>query len=232
MLFGSEFSDYLSKIIKDSVSDAIKPLIIEISNLKESNRKLQSDMAALNSKQGYQKSTEIAINKKTCTTEKTQKQIKELDKEKLTKPKENPSVDKENVISKMSVENSLTNMVVKETRSNEEKDFTEVTYKKKRKEIIGTAAVSETLKAAEKKLWVYLGRVHPETTEDNVLKYLNGKYPDLSFECEKLPTKGKNNSFKIGADIKLENEIYSEDFWPRGVAIKRFHFFRAKQGRF
>lgn len=96
-------------------------------------------------------------------------------------------------------------------------------------EIVGTNTEQNdtVLVAAKPRLWLYVGRCSPSTTEDQVNSYLSRKCPGYNFEVTKLNSKGKNTSFKIGADKTLEGDLYSASFWPTDILVKRYIFFRA-----
>lgn len=57
------------------------------------------------------------------------------------------------------------------------------------------------MSAGSKMVWVYIGGVESQNTEENVVKYIK-KYTnsEKDISCEKLDTKGKNKSFKVGVD--------------------------------
>ena len=57
------------------------------------------------------------------------------------------------------------------------------------------------------------------------LDYLHASFPDDNFVIEKLNSKGDYSSFKIGAPIKLLEELSLGEFWPKGVHVRRFNFF-------
>lgn len=83
------------------------------------------------------------------------------------------------------------------------------------------------LKAANRRLWIYVGRCDKTTTEENVKYYLQCKLPEHEFIVNKLTSKGSNASFKVGADISLQETLYDSNFWPQDIAVKRYLFFRS-----
>lgn len=55
------------------------------------------------------------------------------------------------------------------------------------------------------------------------------RIPNHKFIVEKLNTHYNDFiSFKIGADFELYDKLHSIDFWPEGIVIRRFNFFRQR----
>ncbi|EFA12253.1 hypothetical protein TcasGA2_TC016114 [Tribolium castaneum] len=76
-----------------------------------------------------------------------------------------------------------------------------------------------------KKAWIYLGKVKPDTDEDVIRNYISRKLPEADeLIVEKLNSAGKNESFKIGINFVFKDNISSAGIWPVGVLIRRFHF--------
>ena len=76
---------------------------------------------------------------------------------------------------------------------------------------------------------MYIGSLHHTTREETLINFLqkNGITGDI--QCEMLETKGRNKSFKFGLPLGELDKVKSSEFWPKGVAIRRFNFRR--QGR-
>lgn len=70
---------------------------------------------------------------------------------------------------------------------------TQIAHKKGRRDIgiRGTAAQDGDGFAAERRLWIYLGRCSSAVTEEKVAEYLNQKSPGFQFEVTKLVSQGK-----------------------------------------
>lgn len=99
------------------------------------------------------------------------------------------------------------------------------------KVIIGASSISDIdnknfFEAPERRLWIYIGRCKSNTTEEQISNYLINKAPGHSFDVSKLNSKGVNASFRVSADVELEEVIYDPHFWPTGIVVKRFKFFR------
>lgn len=101
--------------------------------------------------------------------------------------------------------------------------------------ITGTAEVTdnEIIKAAEKKAWLYVGKLSKETTAEKLRQYLTARVPLESVIIDEIP-KGNGNeslakSFKVGFDFHLLDDLTKHDLWPKGVVVKPFRFFRGQR---
>lgn len=96
------------------------------------------------------------------------------------------------------------------------------------REVVGTNTDQDesSLTAAQPQLWIYVGRCDTSTTEDQLAAYLQRRCSGQKFDIHKLNSKGKNASFRVGADTTLESQLYNPAFWPRGILVKRYTFFR------
>lgn len=88
--------------------------------------------------------------------------------------------------------------------------------------IIGSCKNVCKITAAPRKIWMHVGRVAQATTEVDVIEYLKGKINNEDFSCEKLDSRGDYSSFKVGACSELLETLNDPDFWPSGVAVRRF----------
>lgn len=91
-----------------------------------------------------------------------------------------------------------------------------------------------TFGAPEGRLWLYVGRCRSDTSEEHIVTYVNNKCQEdviVTSDVFKLPSKGKNASFRLSLDMKLREQVYNPSFWPVNVVVKRFKFFR-KSGCF
>lgn len=94
--------------------------------------------------------------------------------------------------------------------------------------IVGTADQIQTndLQVAERKAWLYVGKVKQDTTHDALKNYMENKIPGHKFDCEKLPNKGNHSSFKVSFNFDLLNDVMKPDFWPKGILVRKYNFFR------
>ena len=99
--------------------------------------------------------------------------------------------------------------------------------------MIGTRPNEEDLGAAERKAWLFVGRLKEDTTAEKVKGYLvkNGIGGDI--ECEDLNAQGHKKAFKTGIPFNFLGTIEDPGFWPAGVLVRQFHSFWSyiKQGQ-
>jgi neutral trehalase len=82
--------------------------------------------------------------------------------------------------------------------------------------------------APERKIWLHISRCKSDTTIDQVKNHQHKKWPQLTFEIEKLQSKSSNSSFKVSTQYAKEllTLFYTPSNWPEGVVIKQLRFFR------
>nr|CAH7739394.1 unnamed protein product [Callosobruchus chinensis] len=105
------------------------------------------------------------------------------------------------------------------------------TSRRKSKAVFGSGKDSTGFKAAHRRTWIYVGRATPGTSEDDIKNVLQKKFEDRDFIIEKLP-KWKNaqtESFKVGADKDLEDDLFDSSMWPVGTLVKKYTFFREQK---
>lgn len=96
--------------------------------------------------------------------------------------------------------------------------------------IKGTGAENQLLKSTNRRAWIYVGKVDKNCDEDRLLEFLRAKFVGRSFSVEKISKEEHgSNAFKVGFNFELLEEITTESFWPNGIIIRRFRFFRAYQ---
>lgn len=80
--------------------------------------------------------------------------------------------------------------------------------------------------SAERKAWLYVGRVDLKATECNIKNFLTRKFPNREFRVEMLPKRENAISiaFKVAADFSLMEELQKPEMWPQGVLVRRFRF--------
>lgn len=95
-----------------------------------------------------------------------------------------------------------------------------------------------TVPMAEKKFWIYLSRIHPDVSAENV-----NDMAKQCLQCEepleviKLVKKDEDLtsrrfvSFKVGIDPKLKTTALSPCTWPTGVFFREFIEYGTKNGR-
>lgn len=85
-----------------------------------------------------------------------------------------------------------------------------------------------TFAAAAKRVWFHVGKVRRDVKVEDVRNYLHEKFPDQDFIVEELQghKEATSISFKVGADVGLLDELSNQSAWPKGVAVRKFVFFR------
>jgi hypothetical protein len=108
--------------------------------------------------------------------------------------------------------------------------------------IMGTGDIESDLIAVQPLKWLYVSMLHPETTEDSIVKLLGKKLnkTENDFTCVKLVPKNIPTltfiSFKVGMSEELFEKSIDPTVWPNGVAIREFvnrprKFFRQSVAR-
>ncbi|KAK9685157.1 hypothetical protein QE152_g38264 [Popillia japonica] len=92
----------------------------------------------------------------------------------------------------------------------------------RQKSIMGNNDSTITLKTVPKKAYLHLDRMHPETTPENLLQYLQLAAPEIRFDCEQIRRDNITTSFKITYPIEKIEEVYNPKLWPKGAIIRRY----------
>jgi hypothetical protein len=85
------------------------------------------------------------------------------------------------------------------------------------------------LKPGEKFAWLYVGKLHPTTTQGGVVEHLERNGIVGKVECEVLETKGYFKAFKVGIPYENLGKVNTAEFWPAGVLVRQFRFRRQRQ---
>ncbi|KAJ3666996.1 hypothetical protein Zmor_002407 [Zophobas morio] len=97
----------------------------------------------------------------------------------------------------------------------------------------GNDSGKQSLKAPDRRIWLYVGGCDPKTKEEDVEKHLTENWPHNQFAVTKLDSKGTNASFKVSTqfDNELLTQLYDPGKWPERIIVKQYRFFR-KAGTF
>lgn len=92
--------------------------------------------------------------------------------------------------------------------------------------IVGTSSAdtTEEFSASNRRLWLYVGRCKPNSRPEHIKAYLEKRSPGHTFEVTKLPSLGRNSSYRVEADLELQDVLYTPSHWPKDVLVKRFKF--------
>ena len=98
----------------------------------------------------------------------------------------------------------------------------EVDQVQKKEKIRGTREGDGKLKAAESSVWIYVGRLDPETTKEDIQEYLleNGIAGRTS--CTMVSNTDTSRAYKIGIPLREKDKVYDESFWPTNVTCRPF----------
>lgn len=105
---------------------------------------------------------------------------------------------------------------------------------------MGTAEITSSENAfagretSNKKAWLFISRVKDSANEEIVRNYIlkKTKVDDKDVSVKAVETtykKEDNKCFLIGIKFELKDALYDKDFWPKGVAFRRFRFRFDKQ---
>jgi len=91
--------------------------------------------------------------------------------------------------------------------------------------IIGTKAEDGAdlkLKTVEKTTWIFVSRLVPQTTKDEIVSYLKDSGVETG-ECVEVMKKSDNyKSFKFRILPNMVSKVLKEEFWPSGTLVKEF----------
>lgn len=129
-------------------------------------------------------------------------------------------------------------------------DFTTVTYRKNRQRrhvTLGTAERSARdsddcvfvgRETSGRKAWLFVSRVGDGVTEVAVRDYIRKKIDVVDDgdvvvrEIATGYTRKDSKCFQVGVKIEFKDKLYDSEFWPSGVAFRRFRFNFSKGGNF
>lgn len=83
----------------------------------------------------------------------------------------------------------------------------------------------------EKKIWLFITRIPDRINENNIENYIKSRTDSNNITVKKLHTRSSrkdNQSFLIGVEPHLKQQIYESNFWPKKVVYDRFNFKRGQ----
>lgn len=102
--------------------------------------------------------------------------------------------------------------------------FKEVTYKRKRQDTIVGKRTTDVgkLTAVEARSWIFLSRLHPSTTVEDVKEYAKNNGVTV-LDCEQLEIRSHDiSAFKMSVPKNLEAKVFSENTWPNNTIVRRY----------
>lgn len=102
--------------------------------------------------------------------------------------------------------------------------FKQVSYAKRRtKTVVGNRTEVCNLRAIEANSWIFVSRLHPSTTEEDIKEYAEQNNITIS-DCVKLEIRSKNiSAFKIAVPRSLQQRVLSEDAWPMNAIVRQYY---------
>ena len=120
-----------------------------------------------------------------------------------------------------------------ENDNEEEGNWIEARRRRRRRissTIIGTKHNDdEDIQPASRNAWLYVGKLRSSTTEQGLKNYFQRNGIEREIECEMLNTRGTMKAFKVGIPFEYLNEVGKAEFWPAGIHVRRFRFFRGQR---
>ncbi|PSN53919.1 hypothetical protein C0J52_02455 [Blattella germanica] len=77
---------------------------------------------------------------------------------------------------------------------------------RRRQQVIGTMAEETDLKAGQRITWIYVGRVHEQTSTAMLIQHVKRNGIKEEIECEEVETPGRLKAFKLGIPIEALEE--------------------------
>lgn len=102
----------------------------------------------------------------------------------------------------------------------------DVSNKNKQSKIVGNNSENEDL-VAKKKHWIFATKYKSSYKKETLEEYLQEKFPNNNFIVEQVSHYGTYNSFKIGIDENIKEDIFHPNTWPKGIEVSDY-FFRRK----
>lgn len=93
---------------------------------------------------------------------------------------------------------------------------------------IGKAKIdgNQDFRGVEPKVWMYLYRVIPKVSENNIQEYMKTKLGEKENISVRELKNGNNprQCFMVAANFEHKDKLYDPEFWPAGVGFRRFDF--------
>jgi hypothetical protein len=110
----------------------------------------------------------------------------------------------------------------------EEEEWTQVQHSRRQRRrdtrdaVIGTNNSAGEIRAAEKRAWLYVGKLEKSTMAENVIAYMSKRGIQGNIECDELKTLGDKKAFKVGLPYASLNTVSKPEFWSTGILMRRF----------
>lgn len=87
---------------------------------------------------------------------------------------------------------------------------------------------SDELQAAIRRAWLYIGKLHQNTSADKIKRHLQKLDIDDIIGCEELPVRGRLKAYKVGIPLKDLPKASAPESWPEGILVRRYKLFRPR----
>lgn len=98
--------------------------------------------------------------------------------------------------------------------------------RRQRQVVRGSGPASDILSAADRIKYLHVWGARLDTTDKNIVDYLNAKEANNLYSASKLSPKRQVDylSFKVGVPEHMLNECLGTQFWPKGFSAERWLF--------
>lgn len=211
-LKSNEFTNIISEIVKretEMILKEVKELKQEVIILRESNIEL-INLLTNTKKINECREKDAEVFKSANNTN------KKLENEEVNPKNGNYNKIKES--SKDTIKNSNSTVSKWTTIKNREQK-----ENNRSQGIVGKGNNKEgPLKAADKKITLYISRLQPNTTLEDITSFLKNDFPEVICENGQSKYPAHYSSFKITISDSNYNSIMNPDIWPKGIYINRF----------
>ena len=91
-----------------------------------------------------------------------------------------------------------------------------------KRRITGTKQGESRIQAAESNAWLYIGRLNPDTTSEDLAEYIKENGISGRISCNMVSDTDTSRAFKVGIPLKELDKLYEETFWPTNVICRPF----------
>ncbi|KAJ2937944.1 hypothetical protein O0L34_g14217 [Tuta absoluta] len=242
-----------SSVIKNSLSNleaqvsaqsdeisALKALIVRLTSVverlneggSEKCNKCNSDRAEFESALSASETEDASLPARKKRTRRRRKNVAPLTEENRSSlsPKKAPKPPTKQQELKSPSKNEVPN-TVSEQNKNDDAPYIRVTHKRpnkhRNKQVVRCSGdPSDFLCAAERIRYLHVWGARLDTTEANVITYLNTKNTSSLYSVKKMLPKRQTDyaTFKVGVPADMFDDCLTQQFWPKGLMAERWLF--------
>lgn len=229
----------ITETIKSELDNSLKLVKAEINNLNQKINKLDINLKSTTKKSNNNLSTTdkkqltSTVEDKIPVTPKqySQQLITGLPKQNILQSLEQHQQKVMNEIIHIDSDKPLTQENILNNNAKNETEKWQVVHGKKKsfKKNVGQSEEnSEKFTGVKPKVWLYLYRITPDVTEDDIKQYIkiktNNKNEEFIVKDLKEPGSNRFKTFMVAGDFRYKETFYDPSFWPKGVFFRRFDF--------